>query len=101
MSVAPSHSPSKLSSSIVWVSGMMPSVESSISHEVLLTFAQFALAPRGNGGSSFRITEAVKAGAIPVYVWGGTDQAMPALPFRHRIDWSLAAIVLEDHEQVF
>jgi hypothetical protein len=79
---------------------MMPSVESSISHEVLLTFSQFALAPRGNGGSSFRITEAVKAGAIPIYIWGGNDQAMPALPFRHRIDWSLAAIVLEDHEQV-
>ncbi len=78
----------------------MPSVESSISHEDLLTLAQFALAPRGNGGSSFRITEAVKAGAIPIYVWGGTDQSIPALPFRHRIDWSLAAIVLEDHEQV-
>jgi hypothetical protein len=100
LSVAPSHSPFKLSSSIVWVSGMMPSVESSISHEVLLRFTQFALAPRGNGGSSFRITEAVKAGAIPVYVWGGTDQAIPALPFRNRIDWSLAAIVLEDHEQI-
>jgi len=89
-----------MSSSIVWVSGVMPNVESSISHEALLRFANFALAPRGNGGSSFRITEAVKAGAIPIYVWGGTDQAGPALPFRHRVDWSRAAIVLEDHEQV-
>lgn len=100
LSVAPSHSPSKMSTSIVWVSGIMPSVESSISHEALLRLARFALAPRGNGGSSFRITEAVKAGAIPIYIWGGADQIMPALPFRQRIDWSLAAIVLEDHEQL-
>ena len=99
LSVAPTHTPSKLSSSIVWVSGVMPSVESSISHEVLLRIAYFALAPRGNGGSSFRITEAVKAGAIPIYIWGGADQTGPALPFRNRIDWSRAAIVLEDHEQ--
>lgn len=50
--------------------------------------SKFALAPRGNGRSSFRFFEIFQLGSIPVYVWDDIEW----LPYQDKIDYSKICI---------
>jgi hypothetical protein len=56
------------------------SVEATVTHHALLQSSKYAFAPRGNGGSSFRICEAIAAGSVPVYIWNNTVEEGPVIP---------------------
>lgn len=49
----------------------------------VLKRSEFVLCPRGFGATSFRLYEAMRMGAIPIYVWEGVEW----LPYREQIDW--------------
>lgn len=49
----------------------------------------FALAPRGYGPTSFRLYEAMHAGAVPVYVHDGELW----LPYQDVLDWGMLAVL--------
>lgn len=67
------------------VNVMQPiSVEATVAHHALLQSSKYSLAPRGNGGSSFRICEAISAGSIPVYIWNNTIQQGAVRPQLNR-----------------
>ena len=53
----------------------------------LLTHTRFALIPRGHGLFSYRLTEALSAGAIPVILADGL-----VLPFDELINWNAISI---------
>lgn len=57
----------------------------------LLTDTQFAFCPRGNGLYSYRLHEAVSAGAIPVII--GDDAV---LPFPELLDWRSIGVVIPE-----
>jgi len=59
----------------------------------LMLETQFALCPRGNGMYSYRLAEAMAAGAIPILVG---DNAV--LPFEDLIDWRSFAIVVPEKD---
>jgi hypothetical protein len=48
-----------------------------------LVSSKFVLAPRGNGRTSFRLYEALEAGAIPIYIWDDYE----FLPYKDEIEW--------------
>jgi hypothetical protein len=56
------------------------SVEATVTHHALLQFSKYSLAPRGNGGTSFRICEAISAGSIPIYIWNNTVEEGAVIP---------------------
>jgi len=61
-------------------------------YEELLASSKFAAAPRGDNRFSYRFTEALSAGAIPVVHADGW-----VLPFRKElVDWSECAVVLPE-----
>lgn len=59
----------------------------------LLRETQFAFCPRGNGLMSYRLAEAVLAGAIPVIIGDGA-----ILPFDDLLDWRSVAVVLSESQ---
>jgi hypothetical protein len=60
------------------------SVEATVAHHALLQSSKYSLAPRGNGGTSFRICEAISAGSVPIYIWNNTVEEGPVLPQLNR-----------------
>jgi hypothetical protein len=56
------------------------SVEATVVHHALLQFSKYSLAPRGNGGTSFRICEAISAGSVPIYIWNNTVEEGAVIP---------------------
>jgi len=48
-----------------------------------LVSGKFVLAPRGYGRTSFRLYEALEAGAIPIYIWDDYE----FLPYKNEIEW--------------
>jgi hypothetical protein len=54
----------------------------------------FTLAPRGFGYTSFRLTEAIFANSIPIYVW---DDKI-TLPFSDELDWSKFCVIINANE---
>jgi hypothetical protein len=50
--------------------------------------AIFAFCPRGYGGTSFRLYEAIRLKCIPIYI-----SDIHSLPFPHKVDWSKVAII--------
>jgi hypothetical protein len=56
------------------------SVDATVAHHALLQSSTYSLAPRGNGGTSFRICEAISAGSIPIYIWNNTIEEGAVLP---------------------
>jgi hypothetical protein len=52
--------------------------------------SKFILAPRGYGRSSFRLYEAYKFGAVPVYIYDD----FPLLPYKEFINWNDIAIII-------
>jgi hypothetical protein len=50
--------------------------------------AVFAFCPRGYGGTSFRLYEAIRLNCIPIYI-----SDIHSLPFPHKVDWSKVAII--------
>eukprot|EP00500_Bicosoecida_sp_ms1_P000774 CAMPEP_0203809300 /NCGR_PEP_ID=MMETSP0115-20131106/2192_1 /ASSEMBLY_ACC=CAM_ASM_000227 /TAXON_ID=33651 /ORGANISM="Bicosoecid sp, Strain ms1" /LENGTH=1066 /DNA_ID=CAMNT_0050718025 /DNA_START=94 /DNA_END=3294 /DNA_ORIENTATION=+ len=61
-------------------------------YDALLTDSQYALITAGEGTHSYRLYEALGAGAIPVVVGAATR----ALPFPALIDWEVVAVIIED-----
>eukprot|EP00668_Euglena_longa_P002769 GGOE01003233.1.p1 GENE.GGOE01003233.1~~GGOE01003233.1.p1 ORF type:complete len:264 (-),score=63.74 GGOE01003233.1:294-1085(-) len=49
----------------------------------------FCLAPRGNGRTSFHLSESIQAGCIPIYAWDD----LPWLPYNPALNWSEFSIV--------
>ena len=60
------------------------SVEATVAHHALLQSSKYSLAPRGNGGTSFRICEAISAGSVPIYIWNNTFEEGAVLPQLNR-----------------
>jgi hypothetical protein len=58
--------------------------------------ANFTFSPRGFGETSFRLSESILLGSIPVYVW----EHQKFLPFQELVDWSEFAVVMEMNEMV-
>lgn len=56
----------------------------------------FTLCPRGFGPSSFRISETIQLGSIPIYVYDDAGGAW--LPYQKSIDWTKMAIVLHEND---
>jgi len=67
------------------------SYDSSYAYDDLLLNSQFALCPRGNGYYSYRIMEAISAGAIPVIL---SDRYV--LPFHEILDWKSFAVMIPE-----
>jgi len=64
----------------------------SYNYTELLLNSQFALCPRGNGYYSYRITEAMSAGAIPVIL---SDRYV--LPFDDIVDWKAFSVIIPEN----
>jgi Exostosin family len=59
--------------------------------ETVLDRSVFAVCPRGDGVTSFRMFEALQVHTIPIYVWEDVE----CLPYKELIDWDEFAIVVE------
>jgi hypothetical protein len=55
----------------------------------LFSTSKFVLCPRGYGRNSFRLTEALQLGLVPVYVWDD----LVWLPYYDSLNWSSFAVV--------
>ena len=64
------------------------------SYSSLLRSTKFALVPRGDDKFSYRFTEALGAGAIPVY--HGDDHMLPFRP--ELVDWNRCGLVLPEKD---
>jgi len=64
------------------------------SYDSLLRYTKFALVPRGDDKFSYRFTEALGAGAIPVY--HGDDHMLPFRP--EVVDWNRCGLVLPEKD---
>ena len=60
-------------------------------YDTMLLKSRFALCPHGDGRWSFRLSEVIGAGAIPVVLADGLT-----LPYSQIIDWSKAAVILPE-----
>lgn len=59
-----------------------------------LVSSKFVLAPRGYGRTSFRLYEALEAGAIPVYIWDDYE----FLPYKNEISWDKLIVSININE---
>mmetsp|Transcript_15525 Transcript_15525/g.27577 ORF Transcript_15525/g.27577 Transcript_15525/m.27577 type:complete len:513 (+) Transcript_15525:561-2099(+) len=67
-------------------------VDSALSHHRLLQQSLFGLVPRGHGVYSYRLTEVMLAGAVPVILSNGW-----VLPFSEFLEYDSFAIRLDEH----
>jgi hypothetical protein len=65
--------------------------EAAESHHLDLRRSSFGLVPRGHGVYSFRLTEVMLAGAVPVILSNGW-----VLPFSEFLDWDSFSVRLDE-----
>ncbi len=73
------------------------SVEATVTHHALLQASKYSLAPRGNGGTSFRICEAIGAESVPIYIWNSTVAEGAVLPLLDRPFSDFSLVISSNH----
>jgi len=84
----PLHDPAK---GVVVSHKPMDSTDEDYNYSAILTDTQFAFCPRGNGLYSYRLHEAVSAGAVPVVF---ADDGVH--PFPEILDWKSIGVVIPE-----
>ena len=64
-------------------------------YDDLMLHSEFVLVPRGNGMYSYRLSEAIASGAIPVVI---ADHY--TLPFSEFLNWKDFAVIVPEHEML-